>query len=94
MIPPRTHSRRPSPGTGNVTPIPKPSGFSLDKFKSKRPAAPTGVSTLLGALPHYPLAEAKDFVRLHPDEAAYWSDELCFVHCADHRAEEGSARST
>ena len=53
---------------GNLTPIPKPSGFSLDKFKSKRPTSMTGVKTLLGALPHYPLVDAKDFVRLHPDE--------------------------
>ena len=68
----------PLPGLGGAQPIPKPSAFSLDKFKSKRPTAPTGVSTLLGALPHYPLAEAKDFVRLHPDET-YWSAELCFV---------------
>jgi hypothetical protein len=30
-------------------------------------------------LPHYRISDAKDFVRLHPDEA-YWSDELCFVN--------------
>ena len=57
----------------------KPSGFSLDKFKSKRPTSMTGVKTLLGALPHYPLVDANDFVRLHPDEDTYWSPELCFV---------------
>ena len=68
------------PGTGNVTPISKPSGFSLDKFQSKRPASAGGVETLLGAMPHYPIPHAKDFVRLHPDEAAYWSGELCFVN--------------
>lgn len=62
-----------------MTPILKPSGFSLDKFKSKRPANVSGVKTLLGALPHYSLVDAKDFVRLHPDEDAYWSVELCFV---------------
>ena len=67
------------PEVSNVTPILKPSGFSLDRFKSKRPVAMTGVKTLLGALPHYPLADANDFVRLHPDEKAYWSPELCFV---------------
>lgn len=67
------------PEVSNVTPILKPSGFSLDRFKSKRPAAMTGVKTLLGALPHHPLADANDFVRLHPDEDAYWSPELCFV---------------
>jgi hypothetical protein len=63
---------------GNLTPIPKPSGFSLDKFKSKRPTIAAGVKTLLGALPHYPIADAGDYVLLHP-EAAYWSPELCFV---------------
>jgi hypothetical protein len=26
------------------------------------------------------MAEAKDFCRLHPDEEAYWSTELCFVN--------------
>jgi hypothetical protein len=35
---------------------------------------------LHGQLPHYPIAAAKDFVRLHPDETNYWSDELCFVN--------------
>jgi hypothetical protein len=61
-------------------PIVKPSDFSLDKFKSKHAAAIAGVETLLTALPHYPLALAKDFVRLHNDEKNYWSDELCFVN--------------
>ena len=32
-----------------------------------------------GALPHHSIAQAKDFVRLHPDEDRYWSPELCFV---------------
>jgi hypothetical protein len=65
---------------GQVTPIAKPSGFSLDKFKSKRAATIAGVETLLTALPHHSLAHAKDFVRLHSDEEHYWSDELCFVN--------------
>jgi hypothetical protein len=59
--------------------IPKPSGFSLEKFKSKHPAAVAGVETLSTGLPHHKIAAAKDFVRLHPDEEAYWSPELCFV---------------
>jgi hypothetical protein len=67
------------PAAGSVTPIAKPSGFSLDKFLSKRPANVGGVETLLEALPHYPTPHAKDFVRLHPDERTYWSLELCFV---------------
>ena len=60
--------------------IAKPSAFSLDKFKSKRGPTVAGVDTFQGVLPHHSIAAAKDFVRLHPDEAAYWSDELCFVN--------------
>jgi hypothetical protein len=60
-------------------PIAKPSGFSLDKFKSKHAAAAANVETLQTALPHHGISAAKDFVHLHPDEA-YWSPELCFVN--------------
>jgi hypothetical protein len=59
--------------------ITKPSGFDLNKFKSKRGAVMANVGTMQGALPHYSIAGARDFVRLHADEKAYWSDELCFV---------------
>jgi len=59
--------------------IAKPEGFDLDKFKSKRAAAMANVETLPNALPHHSIAQAKDFVRLHPDEQKYWSSELCFV---------------
>jgi hypothetical protein len=59
--------------------IPKPGPFDLDKFKSKRAAAMAGVETLQTALPHHKIAQAGDFVRLHPDEDNYWSPELCFV---------------
>jgi hypothetical protein len=49
----------------DVTPIAKPdTGFSLDKFKSKRPASVANVETLQTALPHHTIAQAKDFVRL------------------------------
>ena len=58
--------------------ISKPVGF-LDKYKSKRAATIGGVETLLAALPHYKIADANDFVRLHPNEDDYWSPELCFV---------------
>ena len=60
--------------------IAKPSTFNLDKFKSKRGAAIANVGTLLTALPILRISEANDFVRLHPDEANYWSDEICFVN--------------
>jgi hypothetical protein len=59
--------------------IAKPGKFSLDKFKSKHAAALAGVETLLTALPHHNMAAAKDYVRLHPNEAEYWSPEFCFV---------------
>jgi hypothetical protein len=60
--------------------IAKPNAFDLDKFKSKRAAAVAGVETLQTALPHHNIAQAKDFVRLHPDEDNHWSPELCFVN--------------
>ena len=58
--------------------IVKPVNF-LDKFKSKRASNIAGVETLLTALPIIKIGDAGDFVRLHPDEDLYWSDELCFV---------------
>jgi hypothetical protein len=61
-------------------PIPQPEKFSLDKFKSKHANAAANVETLQTALSHGTLSEAKDFVRLHPNEESYWSVELCFVH--------------
>jgi hypothetical protein len=64
----------------DAVPIAKPSGFSLDKFKTKHAAAIANVETLQPALPHHGIAQAKDFVRLHPNEEDYWSPELCFVN--------------
>jgi hypothetical protein len=60
--------------------IAKPEGFDLDRFKSKRGAAMANVETLPNALPVHKIAQAKDYVRLHPDEGKYWSSELCFVN--------------
>jgi hypothetical protein len=59
--------------------IPKPSTSTLDMFKSTRDPSIAGVETLLTALLHHKISEAKDWVRLHPDEAEYWSPEYCFV---------------
>jgi hypothetical protein len=59
--------------------VAKPDAFNLNQFKSTRAAALANVETLLTALPHHSIAQAKDFVRLHPDEEEYWSSELCFV---------------
>ena len=48
--------------------ITKPTTFALDKFKSKRAAAVADVETLQTGLPHHNIAQARDFVRLHPNE--------------------------
>ena len=58
--------------------IEKPKGSGLARFKSTN-LEPVKVETLLTGLPHYAMSAAKDWVRLHPDEATYWSDEYCFV---------------
>ena len=63
--------------------IVKPSGF-LEKFRSKRSPTIAGVETLLTALPVLRIADANDFVRLHPSEEDYWSPELCFVSVPIH----------
>jgi len=70
----------PAEEKAEVIPIAKPSTFSLEKFKSKRAATVANVETLQTGLPHHNIAQAKDFVRLHPNEEANWSPELCFVN--------------
>jgi len=60
--------------------IAKPGEFSLDKFRATQPANVAGVVTLLPALPHFRIAQVKDFVRLHPDTDNYWSPIYCFVN--------------
>jgi hypothetical protein len=61
--------------------IPRPNDtFDLTKFKSKRAAAMANVETLQTALPHHSISQAKDFVRLHPNEETHWSPELCLVN--------------
>ena len=72
------NTKRPSEteATATATTITKPGAFTLDRFKTKRAAAIANVETLLTALPHYSIAQAKDFVRLHPNEDEYWSPEL------------------
>jgi hypothetical protein len=57
--------------------IVKPS--RLDKFKSKKQPSIGGLETTPSVLSIIKIGDAGDFVRLHPDEEAYWSDELCFV---------------
>jgi hypothetical protein len=64
----------------NVVSIAKPDGFDLNKFRSKRAATVQNTETLFTGLPVHSISQAKDFVRLHPNEDAYWSPELCFVN--------------
>jgi len=64
----------------NVVNIAKPDGFDLNKFRSKRTATVQNTETLFTGLPVHSISQAKDFVRLHPNEDAYWSPELCFVN--------------
>jgi hypothetical protein len=64
-----------------VIPIAKPAtGASLDRFKSKRAGTQAPVEIMLAPLSHNGISGVKDFVRLHPNEAEYWSTELCFVN--------------
>lgn len=72
----------PAEDTNKETPlvIPKPSGFSLEGFRSTTPDTVAGVETLQTGLPVHSISQAKDFVRLHANEAEYWSPELCFVN--------------
>jgi hypothetical protein len=66
-------------GDGEDISIPKPKKFSLDKFRSKQGPSIGGVETLQTALPHHSISQAKDFVRLHPNQETHWTPELCFV---------------
>jgi hypothetical protein len=58
--------------------IAKPS--RLAAFKSTKPAVIAGVKTLLPPMEVMKMSDVDDFVRLHPDEVNYWSDELCFTN--------------
>jgi hypothetical protein len=50
-----------------------------ERFKSKRPPSFGGVETVLGPLPIMRISDANDFVRLHPSEDEYWTEDLCFT---------------
>jgi hypothetical protein len=80
MTPPKPTIVPPANTDDTPLTIAKPGEFSLDKFKSKRSSTIAGVQTLLTALPHHTISAAKDWVRLHPNEEAYWSPEFCFVN--------------
>lgn len=51
----------------------------LDRFKSKKQPSIGGLEATPSVLNIIKIGDANDFVRLHPSEEDYWSDELCFV---------------
>jgi hypothetical protein len=64
----------------DVIPIKKPAeAGGLARFKSKTAPTIANVATKVGLLPISSIADAGDFVRIHPSEATHWSGELCFV---------------
>ena len=75
VVPLKAQDEEPTNGTVSIA---KPGGFDLNRFKSKR-SGMAGVDPLPGVLPVHRASEAKDFIRLHPDDEAYWSPGLCFV---------------
>ena len=48
--------------------IAEPEEFDLSRFKIKARGCRAAIDVLPTALPHHKVAQAKDFVRLHPDE--------------------------
>jgi hypothetical protein len=81
-------------GSAGAIAVAKPSGFDLNKFKSKRADAIAKVDTLQTGLPIHNISQAKDFVRLHPDEENYWSPDRT-RRTAGHgsKADAGARRS-
>src|SRR5216684_2231117 len=63
----------------NVIPLKIVKPGRLDKFKSKKKAGIAGLETVPTVLSILRIGDTNDFVRLHPNEDEYWSDELCFV---------------
>jgi hypothetical protein len=58
---------------------PNGQGGGLDQFRVTRAPTIANVEVLQTALPVRRIADARDFVRVHPDEDNYWTDDLCFV---------------
>jgi hypothetical protein len=63
----------------NVIPLKIVKPGRLDKFKSKKKPSIGGLETAPTVLGILKIGDTNDFVRLHPDEDLYWSEELCFV---------------
>lgn len=68
----------------NVVPLKIVKPSFLEPFKSKRAPTIAGVETLLTALPVIRIADANDFVRVHPSAEDGWTPELCFVSVPIH----------
>jgi hypothetical protein len=58
--------------------VKKPS--KLDQCKSTLDPSIPGIEVLITALPHCRISDVNDWVRLHPNDKAYWSTEYCFVN--------------
>jgi hypothetical protein len=78
MTDPKLEGVRPEPERDNVTPIKKPKASKLERFRVKTEPAIANVGVVLAPLPIFRIADAGDYVRLHPSED-YWSDMLYFV---------------
>jgi hypothetical protein len=69
----------PPNGSGISNGIAKPPAFDINRFRSKTPDTIAAVGVMPSILPQMKIADANDFVRLHPDQENFWSPELCFV---------------
>src|SRR5260370_34282173 len=63
-------------GAGNG--IAKPPAYDMKRFLSKTPDTIAKVGVIPAILPQYRIADANDFLKLHPDREHYWSGEVCF----------------
>jgi len=73
-------NKKPKPeAEENVVPLKVVKPGRLDRFKSKKKPSIGGLETSPTVLSILKIGDVGDFVRLHPNEEEYWSDELCFV---------------
>ena len=95
LIEPETADQKPadvSPPSSEKTPdeesisIAKPTEGGLEKFRSKRSASIPGVETLLTALPHHSISQAKDFGALAPGRGRILVAGILLRERADQRA--------
>jgi hypothetical protein len=73
------NGKKSKPADENVIPLKVVKPGKLDKFKSKNQPSIGGLETAPTVLGILKIGDTNDFVRLHPNEDEYWSDELCFV---------------